>query len=44
MGDEAIRRCGGSWAYCDGDCKNCPRITNGRVIGIDLANEEKEDN
>lgn len=44
MGDEAIRRCDGSWTYCDGDCKNCPGMTNETVIGIDLANEEKEDN
>ena len=43
MGDEAIRRCDGSWAYCDGDCKNCPGMPTETVIGIDLANEEKED-
>ena len=43
MGDEAIRRCDGSWAYCDGDCENCPGMSTETVIGIDLANEEKED-
>ena len=44
MGDEAIRRCDGSWAYCDGDCKNCPGMSTETVIGIDLNNEEKENN
>lgn len=40
MGDEAIRRCDGSWAYCDGDCKNCPGMTNGNAE----EDTEKEDN
>lgn len=44
MGDEAIRRCDGSWAYCNGDCKNCPGMSNEIIIGIDLNNEEKENN
>jgi len=24
MADYAMRPCGGSWAYCNGDCSQCP--------------------
>lgn len=24
----AIRKCGGTWACCDGDCKNCSATTS----------------
>lgn len=41
MGDEAIRRCDGSWTYCDGNCKNCPGMTN---VTTNTTDTEKEDN